>query len=64
MATHSSILAWKIKWREEPVHEVSKVRHDLVTKATLSNRFSLVFLQSTAETVFVDLVMGKGGLTL
>ena len=64
MATHSSILAWKIKWTEKPVHEVSKVRHDLVTKPTLSNRFSLVFLQSTAETVFVDLVMGKGGLIL
>ena len=46
------------------VHEVSRVRHDLVTKPTLSNRFCLVFLQSTAETVFVDQGMGKGGLIL
>ena len=54
MTTHSSILAWKIKWREELVHEVSRVRHNLMTKPTLSNRFSLVFLQSTRETIFVD----------
>ena len=36
MATHSSILAWKIPWTEEPggaiVHEVSRVEHDLATK--------------------------------
>ena len=24
MATHSSILAWRIPWTEEPVHEVAK----------------------------------------
>ena len=35
MATHSSILAWKIPWTEEPgglhtVHGVTRVRHDLV----------------------------------
>ena len=32
MATHSSILAWKIPWTEEPggasVHGVTKSRHD------------------------------------
>ena len=36
MATHSSILAWKIPWREEPGRLQSlrsqRVRHDLVTK--------------------------------
>ena len=36
MATHSSILAWKIPWREEPVGLQStgsqRVKHDLVTK--------------------------------
>ena len=36
MATHSSVLAWRIPWTEEPgptAHGVSKkVRHDLVTK--------------------------------
>ena len=36
MATHSSILAWKIPWTEEPGElqstESQRVRHDLVIK--------------------------------
>ena len=34
MATHSSILAWEIKWTEEPggLQSVSQVGHDLATK--------------------------------
>ena len=36
MATHSSILAWRIPWTEEPsrlhVHGVAMVRHDLATE--------------------------------
>ena len=36
MATHSSILAWRIPWTEEPeqaaVHGVTRARHNLVTK--------------------------------
>ena len=35
MATHSSILAWKIPWTEEPlvtVRGVTGVRHNLATK--------------------------------
>ena len=36
MATHSSILAWKIPWTEEPgglqSMESQRIRHDLVTK--------------------------------
>ena len=36
MATHSSILAWRILWREEPGGLQSmglpRVRHDLVTE--------------------------------
>ena len=36
MATHSSILAWKILWTEEPVRLQSlgwqRVRHNLATK--------------------------------
>ena len=37
IATHSSILAWKISWMEEPgrlptIHGVARVRHDLATK--------------------------------
>ena len=39
MATHSSILAWKIPWTEEPGGLQSRgsqrVRHDLVTKQQL-----------------------------
>ena len=40
MATHSSILAWKIPWTEEPgglhtVHGVTRVGHDCVTKLPL-----------------------------
>ena len=35
MATHSSILAWKIPWTEEPgrlQHGVTGVEHDLATE--------------------------------
>ena len=36
MATHSSILAWRIPWTEEPgrfpVHRIARVGHDLATK--------------------------------
>ena len=36
MTTHSSILAWKIPWTEEPGRlqsmELQRVEHDLVTK--------------------------------
>ena len=28
MATHSSILAWRIPWTEVPIHGVARVRHD------------------------------------
>ena len=39
MATHSSILAWKIQWMEEPwwaiVHGVTKSQIDGVTNTTL-----------------------------
>ena len=38
MATHSSILAWKIPWTEEPgglqSMELQRVRHDLATDYT------------------------------
>ena len=40
MATHSSILAWRILWREEPGVGYSpwgcRVRHDLVTEHQLA----------------------------
>ena len=36
MATHTSILAWKIPWTEEPdrltVYGITRVGHDLTTK--------------------------------
>ena len=38
MATHSSILAWKIVWTDEPVvHGVAEVGHDLMTKSPLEH---------------------------
>ena len=39
MATHSSILAWRIPWTEEPgrLHGVTRVGHDLVTKPASSH---------------------------
>ena len=36
MATHSTVIAWRIPWTEEPggfpVHGVARIRHDLATK--------------------------------
>ena len=45
MATHSSILAWRISWAEEPgglhtVHGVQRVRHDRVANTFNFNTFS------------------------
>ena len=40
MATHSSILAWKIPWTEEPgglQSRVARVRHDLAAKPPSPN---------------------------
>ena len=42
MATHSSILAWRISWTEEPgglQSTGSQVRHDLVTKPSKPKGF-------------------------
>ena len=35
MATHSTILAWRIPWTEEPgrIHGIARVGHNLVTKS-------------------------------
>ena len=42
METHSSILAWRILWREEPgglqSMGLQRVRHDLVTEHKLALR--------------------------
>ena len=46
MATHSSILAWKIPWTEEPGKLASmgsqRVGHDLVTKQQQQCRFKII----------------------
>ena len=55
MATHSSILAWKIPWTEEPGEQVNmgsrRVRHDLATKQQQqiqsSNLLLGIFLKKT-----------------
>ena len=49
MAIHSSILAWRIPWTEEPgrlhsVHGVKRVRHDLITKQPTTNGYHNDFL--------------------
>ena len=42
MATHSSVLAWKIPWTEEPtVHGVTRVRHNLETKQRKTSAVNL-----------------------
>ena len=45
MATHSSILAWRIPWTEEPgglqSMGLQKVRQDLVTKQNKEIHFSI-----------------------
>ena len=54
MATHSSILAWKIPWTEEPgglVYEVTRVEHDLVTKPPPPFPF-LMFLLTNIYSIY------------
>ena len=49
MATHSSILAWRISWTEEPgglQSMGSQVRHDLVTKPSKPNQRALKVRQN------------------
>ena len=56
MATHSSILAWEILWREEPGRLYSpwgckRVRHNLVTKQQqrMARKYSLGFQKELAQ---------------
>ena len=54
MVTHSSILAWKIPWREEPgrLHSMGlqRVRHDWETSLSLfHNHSSMIILQDTVR---------------
>ena len=53
MATHSSILAWKVPWTEKPgrltVHGVARVRHDLVTKTHIADLPCCVSFRYTAK---------------
>ena len=54
MATHSSILAWEIPWKEEPgglqFMGSQRVGHDLVSKATIS-LLVLSFFTSAIELI-------------
>ena len=58
MGTHSSILAWRIPWTEEPgglhtVHGVARVRHDFTTKppTTTNNKFLWTLKFSTYKVI-------------
>ena len=46
MTTHSSILAWRIPWKEEPVMlqsmRLQRVRHDSVTKLSIGIEYSTI----------------------
>ena len=59
MATHSSILAWRIPWTEEPGRLQSmgspRVRHDW---ATFTNVFGIIHFPS----VFLEPTLGCGGV--
>ena len=68
VATHSSILAWKIPWTEEPGRLQSmgsqRVRHDCATLLSLSSKTSnisaildaTVFLEDSEDLVVACLV--------
>ena len=51
MATHSSILAWKFSWTEDPgglqCMGLQKVRHDLATKEQQHTKHSYLYILST-----------------
>ena len=59
MATHSSILAWEIPWREEPGRlqsmELQRVGHDLVTKQQEQNYISITLGASLIAQVVKNL---------
>ena len=56
MATHSSILAWRIPWTEEPGRLVSprglRVRHNLGTKQQQQKLLVMKKLTSVQQTIF------------
>ena len=49
MATHSSILAWRIPWTEEPdgLHRVAKVRHD---RSDLAHIYGVTIYENDLKT--------------
>ena len=53
MATHSSILAWEILWKEDPGGLQSmvtkRVRHDLATEQQRMRRFSALLVVEEVE---------------
>ena len=62
MATHSSILAWKIPRTEATIHGVTRVRHDLATKpssdlekAWFGRKTDLVMIPPLSSSRFVTL---------
>ena len=70
MATHSSILAWKIPWTEEPsglqFTGSQRVRHDWATNTrTIQCTFKNVFLCSQSIVTCISwLIAGKGDFHL
>ena len=63
MTTHSSILAWKIPWIEEPsglVHKVARVEHDLAAKPPPSFPF-LMLLLTNIYSIYRGFLCGSDG---
>ena len=67
MATHSSTLAWKIPWTEEPgwlsSRGLQRVRHDCSTEHTPEHtcvivRSLVVCYRLSAEWLFVSMIIG------
>ena len=60
MSTHSSILAWKIPWREEPVHGVAKGWTQLSTHEYVTYGFATQLFCQCKMWVFSHIIKHFG----
>ena len=60
MATHSSVLTWRIPWTEEPgglqSMELQRVRHNQVTNTFT---YTYTYVKSNQHPAFIDHLVGK-----
>ena len=62
MAPHSSTLAWKIPWTEEPVHGVAKSRTRLIDFTFTFHFHALEKEMATHSSVLAWRILGTGSL--